>query len=238
MLFSPIDSDRFRLKIGKASISTLSSLQSTLSACCDEDLDLLIARCPCNEIPVIHAMEVAGFRWMDTLVYLGRTVSEEDRREVAGVRSARPEDTEAVESIARSAFCDYVGHYHADGRLDRDSVRDIYPDWARRAIHVPGVADCVLIAEDDGQVSGFAILNLLENSRCNGMLYGVAPRFQGMGVFKRLLAASFAWAADSGCAAMEYSTQLNNVTALRGVAREGFFMQRAIHTFHRWKLEL
>src|SRR6218665_877935 len=151
MLLSSLDSDRFRLKIGKASFSKLDALQATLSACLDEDLDLLIARCPSDEISVIHAMEEVGFRWMDTLVYLGRPISEKDTKKVADVRLAQPQDAAAVVAVARSAFKSYAGHYHADLRLDRNSVRDIYPDWAWRAMAVPGVADCVLVAEDGGQ---------------------------------------------------------------------------------------
>ncbi|WP_415842044.1 GNAT family N-acetyltransferase [Paracidovorax anthurii] len=65
----------------------------------------------------------------------------------------------------------------------------------------------------------------------------MAPAFQGRGVFKRLLRASFDWALVNDCTAMEYSTQLNNIAALRGFAREGFIMQRAVHTFHRWQME-
>ncbi|WCM92452.1 GNAT family N-acetyltransferase [Acidovorax sp. NCPPB 2350] len=237
MLFSPLDSDRFHQRIGKAHVSQLDDVQEILAGSSEEDLDLLIARCPCNQIPAVHAMEAAGFRWMDTLVYMVRPIAQDDRQNVDGIRKANHQDVDAVESIARSAFGDYVGHYHADARLDREAVKEIYPDWSRRAMSIPGVADCVLVAEDDEVVSGFAILNLMKDACCNGMLYGVAPAFQGRGVFKRLLRASFNWAVENGCAAMEYSTQLNNTAALRGVTREGFVMQRAVHTFHRWKME-
>lgn len=237
MLFSALDSDRFHLRIGKAQVAQAGDVPAVLAASADENLDLLIARCPCDEMAAIHALEETGFRWMDTLVYLRRPIGEQDRPAVAGVRTATPQDADAVASIARAAFDTYVGHYHADARLDKRAVREIYPDWASRAMRVPGVADCVLVAEDRGQVSGFAILNRLDEACCNGLLYGVDPACQGQGVFRRLLGASIAWAAENACVAMEYSTQLNNVTALRGVMREGFVMQRAVHTFHRWNLE-
>lgn len=62
---------------------------------------------------------------------------------------------DSVESIARSAFSAYIGHYHADARLDKEAVKEIYPDWSRRAMSIAGVADCVLVVEDAGLISGF-----------------------------------------------------------------------------------
>ncbi|WP_146749356.1 hypothetical protein [Paracidovorax anthurii] len=79
MLFSSIDSDRFRQRIGKTYISQLDDVGNIIAGSLDENLDLLIARCPCNQIPVVHVMEATGFRWMDTLVYMVRSITPDDR---------------------------------------------------------------------------------------------------------------------------------------------------------------
>ncbi|MFC4161776.1 GNAT family N-acetyltransferase [Chitinimonas lacunae] len=233
-LFSPLDSARFGLRVGKAYPLCAATLPTVLEQCRQEGLQLLLARCPTEDGESVRALEAAGFRLMDTLVYLRRPLSESDLQTVATVRPARPDDVPLLADVVRRTFTSYVGHYHADGRLDRAQVEQIYPDWACRAVTVEGVADQVLIAEHAGQLAGFAVLKRLDAERCDGLLYGVDPRWRRLGLYRQLLAASFAWGRRIGCTAMEYSTQLSNLPALRTVIRQGFVPERSLHTFHRW----
>ncbi len=236
MLYSSLDSDRFSCRIGKTSIGSQQELGTAMAAAQDERLDLLIARCPVDAVGTVHALEDRGFRLMDTLVYLRRSVGSADLREQGGaVRQAMVSDADGIERVARSAFREYVGHYHSDARLDRRAADEIYPDWARRTVEVPGMADCVLVHGDaDSRIHGFAAMRRLDGERCDGMLFAVDPDLQKRGIFGALLEASLAWAAANGYASMEYSTQLRNAGALRGVAGHGFYIYKAVHTFHCW----
>lgn len=236
MLYSSLDSDRFSCRIGKTPIGSQQELDTAMAAAQDERLDLLIARCPVDAVDTVHALETRGFRLMDTLVYLRRPVGDADLREKGGaVRQATQADADGIEHVARSAFRGYVGHYHSDPRLNGRAADQIYPDWARRTVDSPGMADCVLVHGDaDSLIRGFAAMRRLDGERCDGMLFAVDPDFQKRGIFGALLEASLAWAADNGYAAMEYSTQLRNAGALRGVAGHGFYIYKAVHTFHCW----
>ncbi|XDF36372.1 GNAT family N-acetyltransferase [Paracidovorax avenae] len=236
MLFSPLDSHRFSRRIGKASISDVQEVDTALAAAESEQLELLIARCPADAVSVLHAMEERGFRLMDTLVYLRRPVNAGNLDDAPrSVRQACAADAAAVEDVARAAFRGYVGHYHSDARLDGHAADQIYPDWARRAVEEPGVADSVLVYEDEAsRICGFAAMRRLDDARCDGMLFAVDPGFQKRGIFGALLRASLSWTAANGYAQMEYSTHLRNASALRGVAGHGFYIYKAVHTFHCW----
>ncbi|SFD32268.1 GNAT family N-acetyltransferase [Paracidovorax konjaci] len=235
MLFSPMDSERFSLRIGKTAISGLEAARGLMHAAKEEQIELMIARCPVDEVAAIHQLETNGFELMDTLIYLARSVSAvEIQTHGEKVRQAVAADADAVEGVARSSFANYVGHYHADSRLPRDAADRIYPDWARRCVLVPSVADCVLVYEHHSVVAGFAALKLLSADCCDGMLFSVAPDYQKKGIFRALLQASCSWAAKQGVKEMEYSTQLRNIPALRGVMESGFLIKKAAHTFHCW----
>jgi hypothetical protein len=67
---------------------------------------------------------------MDTLVYYRCYLVKKslpDRNSVL-IRYCVPADVERGHQIAREAFQDYHGHYHADPRLDRAACDDVYVD--------------------------------------------------------------------------------------------------------------
>ncbi|MDA8454073.1 GNAT family N-acetyltransferase [Acidovorax sp. GBBC 3334] len=235
MLFSPMDSERFSLRIGKAAISGLEEARDLAKTAREEQIELIIVRCPVDKLAVIHQLESDGFQLMDTLIYLSRFINAGDiQSNEENIRQATVSDADAVESIARSSFANYVGHYHADDRLPRNAADQIYPDWARRCVLVPSVADCVLVYEQDSVIAGFAALKRLNPDCCDGMLFAVSPDCQKKGIFRALLQASCSWAEKQGAKEMEYSTQLRNAPALRGVMQSGFLIKKAAHTFHCW----
>jgi hypothetical protein len=121
---------------------------------------------PAEQMIVAQALESAGCRLMDVLVYYARDLHKAPIPDDIGsvlVRSIRPDDTEIVATIARESFKGYIGHYHADPRLDRTQCDEVYASWARRACLSREVADEVLIAEEGGTPLGFFTLRM-ENS--------------------------------------------------------------------------
>lgn len=234
-LLSQIDTDRFGFPVGKDYLITSSTLASVLEESGRVGVRLLLARCPAQDWETVHALESSGFRLMDTLLYLRRTL--DDVPPVPGkvaVRAARSSEASAVGAVARDAFADYIGHYHTDPRLDPSKVADIYPSWAQRATADPAVADQVLVAEVGGRIAGFGALKRVGDGGVDGILYAVAPAQRQRGVYRELLCASLEAAKRTGASWMEYSTQIANVAALRGVSRLGFVPDRAYYTFHRW----
>lgn len=235
-LRSDIDSKRFGYPVGKVYPITASMIESVLQESRIEGLRLLLARCPADDWTTVHALERHGFLLMDTLLYLRRTLDGTLPMPSgdALIRAVRPDESDVVSAVAREAFADYCGHYNTDTRLDRAIVAEIYPSWARYTVTDRTVADEVLVAEIDGKIIGFGALKAVGGGVCDGMLYAVAPAFRRRRVYQDLVSASLLWGRNMGFTAMDYSTQLTNVSAQRAMSQLGFVLDRSFYTFHLW----
>lgn len=234
--FSQIDSDRFGVRVARAQVVP-ENLPRVLDFCVAEKIDLIIARCPTNDLVAAQNMEMRGFLLMDTLVYyrfdLLKRAIPEDKGELL-VRTLRPGDKEQVRRVASEAFKGYMGHYHADPRLDKRKCDETYASWAERSCIPKTAADEVLVAEHDGEVAGFATLRLNSPQEVEGLLFAVAPEWQGRGVCGSFMIHSLRWAASQGAQRMIISTQATNVSMQKVWCRVGFEPSHSYYTFHKW----
>lgn len=232
---SPLERERFGVVTARGIIGQ-GEVPQAFAFCREHNVELLIARVPCDEIATAQALERSGAILCDTLLYYARTLDGELPQPSgrAPIRPARPEDAEAVRDIARAAFAGYCGHYHADPRLDRQACDDTYADWAYNSCTNPHVADAVLLAELGGRVAGFATLRRNSDEEGEGLLFGVHPDARRRGAYASLLAAMLRWCADSDMSRALYSTQLANTASLRALTALGFGLRDAYYTFHLW----
>ncbi len=235
-LLSPLDEARFGIRTARAMDLREAAIGQVLDFCRLEQVRLLIARCPTRDLPAAQAMERNGFLLMDTLVYFRRDLLKQPLPERAGIpiRPALVEDVDAVGEIARQAFRGYLGHYHADPRLDRSACDDLYVDWARRSCSQPELADGMLVAEQDGVLVGFLTLKCLDQGTADGRLYAVLPQAQGRGIGKDLLVEGMRWCREHGLQAMIISTQITNLASQVSWVRVGFTPHESFYTFHKW----
>ena len=119
-------------------------------------------RVPTSNLQGAQQALARGAILTDTLVYYEAAVGEPAPVALgAGMhhRMLGRQDAEAVETLARAAFKDYVGHYHADAKLSREAADETYASWAHRSCEGPPVADAVLgIEGDGGNIVGFITL--------------------------------------------------------------------------------
>ena len=234
---SEIDRERFGIRTARSAGVTADSLPGVLDYCRRHDVRLLIARCRVSELAAAQALEQAGGGQMDTLVYYARdlvgTPIPADTDGVS-IRGIRPGDEAQVQAIAAEAFRGYVGHYHADPRLDRAKCDEAYTSWALRSCTSREVADEVLLADRDGEVLGFMTLRLTSRTEGECALFAVAPAAQGQGVGRSLMVAGLRWCAVQGAHRMIISTQLINLAVQRVWVRVGFEPDHAYYTFHVW----
>lgn len=234
---SPLDEERFGVRTAKASLSVNDDAAATLEWCRDQDVALLIVRCPMSSTPAIHQLESAGGRLMGILV---RWTFEFDRHDLppdthpARTRLASLEDLPAILEIARAAFHGYEGHYHADPRLDPDSCDDVYVSWTERSVRIPGVADAVLILEDDTGPVAFVTVRMITPLEGEVVLGGVAPSASGQGLYRAFLLRAMAWCRDRGARRVLVSTRLTNTAVQKVWARFKFRFAGAEATFHVW----
>jgi GNAT superfamily N-acetyltransferase len=233
---SALDQERFGLVIARDEQLTSSSLARSLEFCDLHGVRLLIARCPSEDIAAAEGLKAAGGRQMDTLVYYARTLdSALDLKQHCSVpiRPFKPGDELAVRDVATEAFQDYCGHYHNDERLDRQRVAEIYPSWAERSCLSRQVADHVLVADDDAVV-GFATLRLNDPEEAEGVLFAVAPRARGLGIYRAFMQEGLRWALERNARRMIVSTQLTNHVVQKVWTSLGFAPTHTLYTFHIW----
>jgi GNAT superfamily N-acetyltransferase len=234
--FSEIDSERFGARIARANIVP-NTMSAALDFCVTERIDMLIARCSTRDLVLAQNMEAEGFLLMDTLVYFSFDLTKKavlDDPADFLIRTVQPGDERGVRMVASAAFKDYVGHYHADRRLDRGKCNEAYNSWAERSCTRGQGADEVLVAECDGSVAGFATLRLNSSEEAEGLLFAVAPEYQGRGICRSFMIRSLQWCRAQGAKRMLISTQATNVPMQKVWCRTGFEPSHSFYTFHKW----
>lgn len=235
-LFSDIDSQRFGVRVARAQVGS-DNLPQILDFCASERIDLLIARCATTELAIAQKMEVEGFLLMDTLVYYSfdlvkRAIPEDSPR--AHLRKIAAADESEVRRVAAGAFQGYYGHYHADPRLDRGKCDEGYVSWAVRSCTSRQVATEVLVAELENRIVGFATLRSNSPDEGEGVLFGVAPEAQGLGIYRSFMVGGMMWCKEQGAKRMVVSTQVTNVAVQKVWCRVGFEPAHSYYTFHKW----
>lgn len=233
---SAIDRERFGIVTARDPEFTAATLPAALRFCRENGVQMLVARCAAADLPAAQAMEAAGGRLMDVLVYYARALDRPlpDERPQTPVRLLRPEDAPGVGRVAAASFRGYLGHYHADPRLDRAKCDEVYLSWAERSCVDPSVASKVLVAEHAGEVAGFLTLLRRGAEEQEIVLNGVDPALQRHGIYRALVLAALREAQGDGARRLVVSTQLINLAPQKTWTRLGFEPAHAHYTFHLW----
>jgi len=234
---SKLDQDRFGVVTAKASAESAEQLQDIITACKANGVQLLILRIGTEHFPVVQAAERAGCFLADTLLYFEKGIPSRVPAidtEMGAIRLASEADADSVEKLAADIFRNYGGHYHVDPHLPAAQADEVYSNWARSACLNPAVADAVLLLENGDGILGFTVLQKIGSNSFDCRLLGVSSFARGKGVFAQLIAHSEAWGTTMGLKTMEYSTQITNLAAQRGLCRAGFLPFKSYCTLHKW----
>jgi ribosomal protein S18 acetylase RimI-like enzyme len=236
--FSAVDSARFGVRIGRVQLSGSSELRAALETSRQEKLRVLFIRCSTDQLALVHALENAGARLMDTLLYYRRRLPNDDlpaELRVNRIRVFRESDEPAIEAIARQSFTGYQGHYHADPGLDRAKADEGYVEWALQCCRSRSAKSEVLVAEDSqGQACGFFVVRLNTPQEGEGWLAAVSPAAEGRGIYWSLLVHAMRWCREQKATRIIVSTQLTNLATQKTYGRLGFDLQASYYTFHLW----
>lgn len=234
---SALDEERFGIRTARAVGVTTENLPLVMDFCLTNQVVFLIARCLCNHIQAAQTMEREGFSLMDTLVYYGRDLTKTPIPRDPGkvpLRSIRPGEEEAVRTLTAECFKGYVGHYHADERLDRKKCDETYTSWAARSCLSREVANEVLVADQGSNLVAFATLRLNNSEEGEWVLGGVSPSARGQGIYWSIIICGMEWGRAKGAKRMIISTQLTNVAVQTVWTRLAFVPSHAYYTFHKW----
>ena len=234
---SALDEARFGVKSARARVVSAENLPSVLEFCAAQQVEFLVARCPTTDFSAVHAMEAAGFQLMDTLLYLRFDLKKQaipPNESSVRIRPARPDEVTQVGALARSAFTNFYGHYHADPRLDPRECTEVYVSWAQRCCLEPSAASLVLVAEAEGRLVGFRALRINTPAQGEFILAGVSPEHQRLGIYRAFIVEGLKWCQEQGVEEVLNSTHVANVAVQRACARVGFEPAYSWYTFHKW----
>jgi ribosomal protein S18 acetylase RimI-like enzyme len=188
------------------------------------------------DLEAAQAMEKKGFLLMDTLIYYSLDLTRQpvpDDNGVAKVRPVRIEEEEEMISVAEESFHGYLGHYHADPKLDKSKCDEVYADWARKAF-AARYAENFFVGEIGGRIVGFGVMRINNPNEGEMFLGGIHPDFQGKGIYHSFLCKGMEWCLSRKSRKMIISTQLRNISVQKVLIKLGFEISRGYYTYHKW----
>jgi ribosomal protein S18 acetylase RimI-like enzyme len=236
IFISDVDTERFGIITARVVGLNTASLPSVLDFCHEKKVKLLIARCDMSDLDAAQSMERKGFLLMDTLVYYNLDLSRKAVSVDKGVVLVRPirieEERETI-FVAGKSFHDYLGHYHADPRLDKNKCDEAYTDWARKTF-ASRESDNFLVGEMDGKIVAFGVLRINNPDEGEMFLGGIHPDFQGQGIYHSFLCKAMEWCLSKNAKKLIISTQLRNISVQKVLIKFGFEISRGYYTYHKW----
>lgn len=238
-----LESDRFGVLFGRMTMTGNAGCAREVADAIDtadrSGIAVLSARLDVTELPSIRMLEDLGFRIMDTLVYYRRTLptnyeESSHRKDGSYLTRLSVADAQACSAIARVAFRNYLGHYHADPRLSNTAADAAYVDWAERLVLQPEAGSISLGICADSKIQGFITGVPRSNKSSEIILNAVHPDAQRRGFYEALLKKYLREATSRGDLNVMISTQIQNYPVQRIWCKLGFSPFKSLHTFHRW----
>lgn len=232
-----LEMKRFGVVAAKV-IDATATPEAIAAAARAKEVQLVTARVDVSDLPRVHSLEAAGYQLMDTLVYYRRKLEDLPPTPPLSkgviLRQAVPEDATSVAKLAQAAFTGYIGHYHADPRLNDTAADAAYVEWAETSTQRVSPDAPVLLAEMSKTVVGFLTLRRNSAEEVEIVLNAVDSANEGQGIYTALVASSLVLFKEAGIDRIITSTQVNNYTVQKVWSRLGFFHFRSFYTFHKW----
>lgn len=248
----PWDSSIFGIKMGHIPVFAHRASRGSSGGEIGELLDALLESCrqdgfahmnikaDADDFALIQALEARGFYLVDTIVtyiFIPRRQELPHIKSLFKTRLYRKEERDAILRVAREAYKNFIGRYHADPHLPNETCDRLYDLWARKLLE-GGIAEAIIVAERRGKVVGFLgyrmkrdILDVTGVKVVGGGLGGCLP--EGFGAYTAILEKAMRegmYRYDM----QDFETQLNNINIVRIYQKLNFEYARAKYTFHAW----
>lgn len=234
---SKLDHSRFGIVTAKANLIEGDSVKELIAQAKALNTELLIVRMPTHCIIHAQNLEYAGGILTDTLIFYQKKKIEEYKIELTNGYSthlAVPADAEKVELASLDIFKDYLGHYHADPRLDKNNCDAVYSSWAKNSCSKRDLADEVILIKKDFEIAAFATLKIIDNTSYEGVLFGVGKNHQGKGLHLSLMKLSQNWGLKNNKSHFVTSTQITNIAVQKNWCRVSMLPSSSFYTYHLW----
>ena len=241
MIYSLTESKRFRMNIFRESIEypdilNVDGIKNELS---NFKVDILFIRV--NSILKHDQFKLTNIGYpilhCDSLVYYKYSLipnKKESLRNDLNFIAVDKNNFNILREIIPSIFDNYQNHYYSNPLLNRKDILDGYIEWVISSI-IQNKKDEItwIVYNNSNKVVGFAKCSFnIENSSCEGILFGVLPEYSNGGIYTDLIRFTKNYFTDLGIDTMIVSTQLQNYTVQKIWNREGFFMYKSYDTYH------
>jgi GNAT superfamily N-acetyltransferase len=204
------------------------------------DVDFLDCRVAVDDIYSCHALEVCGFRYVGTEIYLGQGLEGPSLPSPPSgiqLRPCHPGD--------RPAVLDIVGETHVHNRFVYDPI---IHEKAAQSLYQKLVTHCfdadsfrVFVTASERGVEGFITFkmnqefSLVSGIQCGSLDFiGVRPETRNRGLGVALNRMALREMAREGIAVAAVRTLASNYPALKTCFRTGFTVTSTSLHFHRW----
>lgn len=213
----------------------LPNLRDVTQSAVAQGICMISTRVDVADLARVHAFEAEGYQLMDTLVYYARSLSALPvAPDPFDYDVAKTSDAEEIAEVSRAAFSGYIGHYHADPRLENAKADAAYADWARRGVLAQNPHLPVLVRRQNGQIIGFLMARMNTASDGEILLAGMAPQAQGQGLYAPMFLQGLHAVKVAGGTRAIISTQVNNYAVQKVWTKFGLSPFKSCYTFHKW----
>ncbi len=236
MRFSEPDSRRFGMKVVRGIVME-PNIRQIAKSVLSQRVDIAILRCPAGKGSIVHGLARSALpvTHADTLVYyeadLTKWTPNAIRNADLTFRASTERDLPVLRELIGHTFAGYVSHYHANVLFGAEDILAGYKEWAEG--HALGEGKKLWLCERRGELQAFAACSEdAEGTVGEGVLYGVAPRAAGGGIYGDLIRHTQADFHSRGFRSMSVSTQVSNFAVQKVWTREGFHLVEAWDTLH------
>lgn len=208
---------------------TEATLADVLVWCADKTIDLLYFLAEPDDALTVQLAESNRFRLVDIRLTFEHRLQTSPDAILEGVRPVTDNDIDVLRAIAKNSY--YDSRFYYDPLLPAYRVDALYETWITNSCN--GYANEVLVADVDGQPSGFITCHLDGDIGSIGLV-GVGTAARGQGIGRLLVQAALAWFAEKDMRAVTVVTQGRNVAAQRLYQRAGFMTESVRLWYHRW----
>jgi ribosomal protein S18 acetylase RimI-like enzyme len=250
------DSDHFGKPMASinniiASEGTLCTQETRVKAIAEALLELerkgmvhVSAKVDVFDIATVHALEMNGFRLMDTTVTYGFDFRKSDLPVIENqcvLRLATAEDEEKLAKIANVSFSTSrvsMDRFHADPDLAKEKSDSLYVSWTRNSFKNKA-ADAIIVAEIGGVPVGYTTIEYFKaKSDSVGVNIGalilsaVSPEARGKGIYTSLIREGLVCLKPKVDIA-ELGTQITNFPVQKAWSSLGFKLASGSYAFHK-----
>jgi ribosomal protein S18 acetylase RimI-like enzyme len=240
--FSKPDSNRFDINIHRANIETINQ-NEIYQYIYSNKVDLLILRTPVGNKPEQFLLQKVGYQVLhvDTLVYyfsaLNKTTNLTLRNRLDFVQIS-DQNVNILNEIVPEIFSDYKNHYFSNPRLDKTKILEGYIEWAKSYVSNKENDKISWVANLNGVCVGFATCTFNdEKKECEGILYGVLPKYSGKGIYTDLIKFTQEYFKNKDFIIMWVSTQIQNFAVQKTWLNQSFILKKAFDTYHINKID-